>query len=301
LRWSIGRPPAESEDPGCPPIAAGTLRTTQTALNGISTERSDDHSRNNTHQSKQEDPPKWTDVIVAWFTIIVAVANSVLTGLVFWQIFEARKDSQRQAKETQEQISVAKSAAETAKHNLIASQRAWIKIEDMFILGDGLVFDENGGGARFVVCPKITNLGNDPALKITLNAMLMVAGKANSFPLNERQKIAEKVRSQPFGTGFTLFPNESFPRKNEKWGWSIVLDQDSIDCAKNFSGDFFIMYLLGFIDYTFATDLAHHHQSGFFFDVTHADGSWIKSNKPTVSVEDLRLAISHSDMGWYCD
>ena len=61
-----------------------------------------------------EETPKWTDVYVAWGTIVLAIVNTLLFVLVICQIREARKVSNRQTIETEAQLAVTKQIAQAA-------------------------------------------------------------------------------------------------------------------------------------------------------------------------------------------
>jgi hypothetical protein len=142
---------------------------------------------------------------VSAYTLVLAIFTGLLVAVSAIQIgFLIRAD-----KITRRSADAAKAAADIAKSTLIASQRAWIRIDGIGLDGfRDLEFDENG--VRTVLSVYATNVGNVPALNVTVRGRLVVLDKRISPP-TELQKLSDEIRAKPFGIGFTLFPGDKMP------------------------------------------------------------------------------------------
>jgi hypothetical protein len=163
----------------------------------------------------------------------------------------------------------AKESADVAKQTLVAAQRAWVRTDQIGFGGGGLAIDMNG--ASVSVSFKITNTGNSPAINVSPHAWLFVLKSGGPFPLQEQQRRCGEIRSQPFATGFTLFPGESFPSNIGIGNWSLGTNasREDIEEGATASADKkqILLYVFGCIDYTFPTDATTHHQTGFILEV----------------------------------
>jgi hypothetical protein len=157
---------------------------------------------------------------------------------------------------TDRNVEAARDAAILAKETLVASQRAWIRIDQIKLAGAGLTFDKLGANAD--VSFKITNVGNTPAVHVVPHPWMIVLSSALPYP--EQAARCEQVRKQPFGPGFTLFPNESNAGGIER---GIHVNVDAKDITSVGSYNEVHLFVIGCIDYTFQTDLSVHHQTPF--------------------------------------
>jgi hypothetical protein len=204
---------------------------------------------------------------------------------------------------TKQSADAAKESAKVANQTLIASQRAWIRIDQIGLGGGGLAIDKNG--ASVSVSFKITNVGNSPAINVTPYAWLVVL-KSGGPPLGqEQQKRCGEVRSQAFGPGFTLFPNEPFPSNIGIGEWSLGTNasREDIEKGATVSADkaHMLLYVIGCIDYTFPTDAATHHQTGFSFEVREDRAFPIALKDGIIPVSRLYLMDTGIGTGKYAD
>ena len=172
---------------------------------GVSAKSHYDHSKDGADQANKEDPPKWTDVIVAWFTVIVAIANSILTCLVVWQIFEARKIAERQARETKQQIAIAEDAARSAKKTFVDAQRPWLTIIPK--VASPLEWSRSFGRITFDLCLK--NVGKDPAFDVRVGYK-SIAWRSEEGRLKDRLVEFCLARMESLDAeeyGFVVFPD----------------------------------------------------------------------------------------------
>jgi hypothetical protein len=185
-------------------------------------------------------------VIGLWFAGFVAI----------WAICQSTDDSQKRA---------------------IATQRAWIKITKVEIVDPGLRIDELG--AHVWVSLGVRNLGNSPAVGGTWHVWLLAAkgglgGKPN--PWEERTTLCEGIRRRPIPEGgVTIFPSDDYPRGPGAVWTTPGADSAEIEKAKNLPGQphpgAFSLYVIGCFDYTFATDVSTHHQTGFVLSILRKD------------------------------
>jgi len=117
------------------------------------------------HTRDGNDAPKWTDVYVAWGTIVLAVANILLICMVIYQIREAKKVSERQTIETEAQLAATKQTADAAT----IQARAAISVELPRLLVSAIVLHRPGvadlaASLQFArVEVSIKNYGRTPA------------------------------------------------------------------------------------------------------------------------------------------
>lgn len=197
----------------------------------------------------------------------------------------------------------AKESADVANKALIASQRAWVRADKIGFGGGGLAIDKNG--ASVSVSFKITNTGNSPALNVTPHAWLVVLKSGGLFPWQEQQRRCDEIRNQPFGTGFTLFPNESFPNNIGvgEWSFGTNASRDDIEKGALTSVDKkqLLLYVVGCIDYTFPTDATTHHQTGFILEVRRDRLLPVTFEDGIIPIDRLSLMESAMNAGRHAD
>jgi hypothetical protein len=91
-----------------------------------------------------------------------------------------------------------------------------------------------------------------------------------------KKESATKFADAHFGLGFTIFPGQSFPKSEGYGAYSVGVNATAATVSKgrelSQGGKYVLMYVLGCIDYTFATDAANHHQTPFIVQVSRANG-----------------------------
>lgn len=176
--------------------------------------------------------------------------------------------------DTKHAADAAKESAETGRRTLVASQRAWIRVDEV-TLAEDLHF--SAGGVSTAIAIKITNIGNIPATNVGLLVTLMVMKPDGPFAGQELHKLCVAMRTQKLRGGFTIFPNDSFPRPNNPWKSSVVVGREEIEEARkaSLSKDRICFHIIGCIDYTFQTDATVHHQTGFICDLRLASSQWV--------------------------
>jgi len=261
-------------------------------------------SANNSHENSEV--PKSTD----WWLVIVGIAQ-VLVGaaqavLFFWQLMLIRKsvkDTYNVAVSSKESADAAKQAANIAARTLVASHRAWVKLNKISISGS-LLFDDNGV-LNTDIAFDITNIGQSPAIHISCNAWLVVLKNGGPYPFEEQQKRCDEIRKQPIGGGITLFPGERYPDKSGfgKFCIGVNLPPDEIEKAllTNPEHRYLSLSVVGCLDYTFATDPEKHHQTRFIFEVHKKGPIPISPMDKRIEETDLSLFESGIGQGWEAD
>ena len=246
---------------------------------------------------------------------IILAAAGVISATIFYNqlsVMQAQLDEMKSTgKQTEEMIATNKSlavaaekAADVAKQTLIAAQRAWIRTDLIGFGGGGLAIDVNG--ASVSVSFKITNTGNSPAINVTPQAWLVVVKNGGPSPSQEQQRRCGEIRDQPFATaGFTLFPGESFPSNIGISNWSLGTNASREDIEKGAltSGDkkHVPLYVVGCIDYTFPTDAATHHQTGFIRQMGQDGPSLVSLEDGIIPIARLSLIETDTGTGRYAD
>jgi hypothetical protein len=135
----------------------------------------------------------------------------------------------------------------------------------------------------------VTNIGNSPAIKLTFHHKLVVLAEGVSIP-SEHEQVCEEARRQWQG-GFTLFPNEQFPRSIGASQLSIFADapKEAIERGLK-SGQHVDLIVVGCVDYTFPTDPDTHHQTPFIRQLIRRDvGAPINIDDNMLRPEQLML------------
>jgi hypothetical protein len=242
---------------------------------------------------------KVTDSLLALFTFVL-----VLVG-IGQALFLYRTDqgTHKAADAAKESADAAKIAASVAEKTLIASQRAWIRIDEIGLGGGGLAFDKNG--ASVSISFKITNVGNSPAINVSPHARLVVLKSGGPFALQEQQRLCCELRRNPFGLGFTLFPAESFPSNMGLGAWSLGVNVSGEEVEKGIptsaDGKHVVLSVFGCIDYTFPADPTTHHQTGFIRELRMRGPFMISPTERIIPIDRLLLIDSGIGLGQYAD
>jgi hypothetical protein len=134
-------------------------------------------------------------------TLILVFLTLIFTGLSWWTFHE-------QVNEMKLAYGPIKQTADATKAALVAGQRAWVRIDEIGVGGGGLSIGNDG--ASVSISFMVTNVGNSPAIKVTYHPKLVVLAQGVAIP-SEQEQVCDAARHQWQG-GFTLFPNEQFPR-----------------------------------------------------------------------------------------
>jgi len=185
---------------------------------------------------------------------------------------------------------------------LKASQRAWIRAE-VSIGAQPLHFDENN--ASTAVSFKIHNIGNTPAIKITIHAWLIVLKEGGPFPWQAQLQKCDELRQTQIAGGFALFPDEVFPSAMGLGAYSVGISASQDDITKGMlvSGDkkSISLSVVGCIDYTFPTDPNTHHQTRFIYDLMRSTPAPIRPEEGNIPAASLRLSDSSTIIGREAD
>jgi hypothetical protein len=235
-------------------------------------------------EAKKEQTPKkikiWTDTI----TLALVAATALFTGLAWW-VFKG------QLREMEKTYGPIKQSADATKAALIAGQRAWVRIDEMGVGGGGLSIGNDGAGVSISFV--LTNIGNSPAIKLSYHPELVVMASGISIP-NEQERVCEAARRQWQG-GFTLFPNEQFPRTMGFGQYSVGTSalKDALERGLEVSADkqHVVLFVVGCVDYTFTTDPDTHHQTPFIRELTKRDlrAGGISIDEKIIPAEQLIL------------
>ena len=190
-------------------------------------------SRSNSTEEAVAEYTKW----LAIFTLFLVIAT---VGLFV--------SGERNIKVADRSAKAAKQSADAAKNALIAGQRARIRIDEVE-LGHSMGLAIGKDGATVSIALVVTNIGNSPAIKLTFHHKLVVLAEGVSIP-SEHEQVCEEARRQWQG-GFTLFPNEQFPRSIGASQLSIFADapKEAIERGLK-SGQHVDLIVVGCVDYT---------------------------------------------------
>jgi len=202
--------------------------------------------------NKQE---KNTDILLTIFT-------SLLVGVGFLQYLSLRSTDEatkRAANAAQKSADAAQKSAEVATQTLIMSRRAWVRADVK--PSSSLTLDREN--TKACVSVTVTNVGNTPALHVFPHVRLAANIKGDNVCslLKVHRDVWQKARSELSSNGIALFSDERFP-KTALSGYF-----DSVPAAAEINWDLAFskklekipLYLVGCVDYTFATDHDNHH------------------------------------------
>ncbi len=219
---------------------------------------------------------------VSFFTFVLAVFTGLLLLVAYFQ-FRVLIRSDETARIS---ANAARDSAVIARNTLIASHRAWLKVD--VVPGDLIFYKTQGMHTPVQI--KIENIGNAPAIHIETHAWLY-AGTQPLAPL--RARSAEVAKSALIG-GFSLLPGERFP---EFTGYGSVgndafLPTDQVTDSTDGYGRIGL-YVLICVDYSFPSDSTNHHQFQVAYELKHADEMPISVTEGVIAANKLKF----SDVG----
>jgi hypothetical protein len=229
------------------------------------------------NEAESHDEKAFYDFLTGWGTAATAVFTLLMfftavgqVGLFFWQlrlISEGAADAKKAA-------DAAKESADTGRQALIASQRAWIRVDEVFLAED-LSF--GAGNATTDISVKITNVGNIPATNVSLMVKLVVLKRDGPFAWQELHKLCTSMKSRKLTGGFTIFPNDSFPRQSNPSKCSVSASKEDLEEGRlaGLDRDRVSFHIVGCVDYTFQTDATTHHQTAFICDLKLRNSMWV--------------------------
>jgi hypothetical protein len=214
--------------------------------------------------------------LIAGFTIALAA----FTGTLWWS-------TRKLWKAGEEQIAVAKRAADVAEKTLVASQRPWISLKEAKVLAP-MYFAK--GDVHFPLEFQLKNTGNSPGLFVHIEAKRF-ALRAETYDIvavqKEVRQIAQARDSHKSEVGMSIFPGDVRPvekivsalRADLKKGFFDLWSAGSTKKAVS-------LVVAGCVDYEFSFEKGHH-QSGFVYQVTAPSGAVIFREQG--AVEGIKL------------
>ncbi|BAM89479.1 hypothetical protein S58_34860 [Bradyrhizobium oligotrophicum S58] len=238
---------------------------------------------------------RWTGLLFAATVGLIAA-----TCVLGWYAYRQSKDTQESIALSRDSARAANQSAMAAEKAIIASNRAWIRIDAIGVGGQPLQFYGTGHptGASMSISFKFTNIGNAPALSITPHAWLIAVKGGGPFPADVLESRCAEIRRQPIGPGFaTLFPNEKFPEVLGLAQWDLNVSVSAEDLAEGLeissSKNAVKLIVIGCIDYTFASDSSTHRMTSFMFDVVRGGlPTPIDPSLGSIPSGDLQLFLS---------
>jgi hypothetical protein len=231
------------------------------------------------HQSTQSEPAKEKHPFLSWawltkdavdfFTFVLACFTGALVIVSAFQIgFLIRAD-------------------QLARSSLIASQRAWIRRDQVFFTGP-LEFRPDGL-ANTSVTLEFTNVGNAPALHVNMFAWLLPIGANGVVPHDRAKQLFAKVRKNPVSGGFTLFPGQAYPRtKGTRTHQGIHITKEEADAVCD-AANRMVLYVAACINYSFATGPSVNHQTACLFEVLSSTGFITRTPGTSIPTANLQL------------
>ncbi|SFS58468.1 hypothetical protein [Methylobacterium sp. yr668] len=216
-----------------------------------------------------EDPVALYTLVLTISTILSFVATA---GLVFAAV--------RQRDDTLEAIEIARTSADAATRSariaektLIASNRAWLKVE--VGLGDQPLM-ENDGAVTFAFSVRAINVGKEPAINVQSHIwMLIWRTDFEHNPYRIQAEKCEEARSQATWAGHTVFPGDVYEGATGYGpaNYVIGLDAESIKAAGNTAHDnegnpILPLFVGGCVSYSFPADPEKRHITQFMFQLT---------------------------------
>ena len=220
-----------------------------------------------------------------WLVYITAPLGAATLGLMFFTFrlwsatkrlaTDANAAATRQAGEVQQSLTIAREsadagrrAAEIAQQSLIASNRAWVKVD--IAAGGPIVYDADG--ARFTFDFRIMNVGHSAATNVWINVRIIYptlpSGGVEAKPMTaveDFQALIEQGKNRPVNTfGFVLFPGDFLIQP-----MILTMTKEDLKLA---SGDLGAIYpmLIGAVEYRLGFD-NNTHQTGFAVDIGRPD------------------------------
>jgi hypothetical protein len=229
-------------------------------------------------------------IVIAFFTFTLWRATDRLWEAGERQLKLIEMNAADQARDMKASISAATESAHIARRSLIASQRAWLRVVDIKSATGELTFNKNG--AVFPITVKIRNVGNAPAIKVSINAWLV--GISNMYL--EHPLRCRVIREQPFAIGPTIFPGEEWPPIDVGgWSYGVGISREELNAimpdVQSRIGRA-VLGLVGCVDYTFPADADAHHQTGFVYFLFTESEFPILSDQPTTISIAARMAAT---------
>lgn len=151
---------------------------------------------------------KWTDVIVAVFTVVLAALAAAQFCAAWWQAVSTDKSvkvAAYAAKQAKASADAAMDAVAVAERNLIAAERPWVAVE-LAIEGD-LTFNSTEG--RLNVVFLLSNTGKTPANNVDIEAKIVPHTLMEFDEIKSKlNEISKRIAPKQSLIGFTLFPGE---------------------------------------------------------------------------------------------
>lgn len=240
-------------------------------------------------QRRMADSAAESGCYAGWQTFFALLGLLGVGGTVYFA-WKAVRYAKEAASSGRDAAKHARDSAEVARDALIASQRAWIR--RIRVSPGPLHIDD--GGATTTIAIEMRNVGNAPALHVSMHAWLFAVTNGE-IPTGRAMACCDALRTAPFMTGFMLFPDESYPNSNLiPVLIGCQLSGDIIKSASQGPGSYIGLCIGGCIDYTFPSDMGVHHQTSFFMEIESANGP-ISVSSGTVPSEKLRL----QNIGFY--
>lgn len=237
---------------------------------------------------------KWTDAVIALFTIILGIYTARLyyatQGL--WDAAKAQgNDMKASIAHAETAAKAAIASASVARDTLIASHRPWLKVN--VSLGDQPLLISPGQASASVAI-FAQNTGNTPALHVSPHAwMLIWRTEPGMDPYTEHERRCKAVRDAPPTYAFTLFPEESFPAvaRSEMWMLNVSLPREALDAGmKAVQPSGLAMLLIGgCVDYGSTSSPGQRHQTQFLYDLRDVTGTLVSINREVTPPERLAL------------
>jgi hypothetical protein len=224
---------------------------------------------------------KLSDVVIAIFTIVLAVKTAGL----FRETGGLRESTDKLWRAGEEQIEVARIAAQAAKDSadiakaaFLSSDRPWLKIVDASVSGP-LTFDPTTREGRIEFKLAIKNVGRSPAVNVSMasEAVASITTLPNMQPDPMNLEVCKRLREPLFKwpLGSIVFPDDTIIR-----GMSIPIPANEIATYKSLLIEKGIKdpkmlvsispLILGCVDYQLPVD-GSHHQTGFAYHVNRRD------------------------------
>ncbi len=243
--------------------------------------------------SQRLDVPKDTEVgimaVVATVTLL-AIMGQIFVTVLQWK---AMKDSVERTdtliKQNENIIKTAEDSAETARKAYERTDRPWLAV-DIGIISP-LTFNEQGGHLTFRI--STINIGRSVALNATINPAIFAQRPESGMLENVHNAQAQACQSiDSRFMSYAMFPNQPYTVEHT-FGFTVPERTEAI------GSDFFMLYLVGCIDYQFSGHDVHH-QTRFIYEIhaTPAENPrdiLALANNQDVPIE--RLLLQKSFMG----
>jgi hypothetical protein len=243
------------------------------------------------HQGEEEGTEFWppflgyrlkvTDTLLAVFTGLLFVATWLLWRSTDALVRDANRSADRQARDTQEQLVIAKQSAETSREALVKSQRAFVRA-----LGYPWLWRpdfDRPGKYLFDIAPLIENAGSTPTVDMTI--ITDYALRDTPVP----DGFAFPYRDQP---GNTLIG----PKQTIGANHAIILDEDLL-AVQNGTKFFYIWGTVIYRDVFYGTP---DHTTEFCTQITRVLGNPLDPRNPKGTSVEIAHPSSSSRTTSFC-